>query len=85
MSKRSETQKSSYCMISFLGSSETELICGDRDQNSGYLGSMVLTEKGYEEHSGAWEMLISWSKLDHTGVYIFKNQAVHSRVLVYFI
>ena len=53
LSKRSGTEKSSYGMSSFLGSSKTELIYDDWDQNSSSLGSMVLTENVYEGDSEA--------------------------------
>ena len=53
LSKRSGTEKSSYSMSSFLGSSKTELIYEYWDQNSSSLGSMVLTENVYEGDSEA--------------------------------
>lgn len=78
LSERTQTQKTTYCMISFTcNSGKGKLLHNDREQISDYLRlgvAEVCTAKGQEETFGNDEnvLYLTW---DHgfTGVYLHQN------------
>lgn len=83
LSKRSKTQRSSCCMISFLGSpKQVELVCGIEIMLVVILETWYWLGGGVREFSRFRKMLISWSELGYMGICILKSGC--TVVFVYF-